>query len=179
MSRGGALPSFSSPPVAAILEIEIMAQAHRSLLIVIADGEHARFLRPTSHRALENMASFTSEAAHQHSADLGADRPGASFHSQSTAHHAVAPRHDLHVMAKEKFARKVAAEIDAMVEREAIDDLVIAAPPPIMSAITATLQDATGRRIIASTHKDFTKMPEGDLWPHLAEWIRPAHLPPA
>ena len=33
----------------------------------------------------------------QQSADLGSDRPGASVHSDSSAHHALTPQHDPHV----------------------------------------------------------------------------------
>lgn len=56
----------------------------RNLLIVIADGEHVRFVRPAEDNALHSEAP----AQHQRSADLGGDHPGAS--TGSSAHHALA-----------------------------------------------------------------------------------------
>src|SRR5271155_1108245 len=74
----------------------------RNLLIVVADGEHVRFVRPAADNALHSEAELDSPAAHKQSADLGSDHPGASMHTGSSAHHALAPRHDPHALAKVK-----------------------------------------------------------------------------
>ena len=82
------------------------------LLIVVADGEHARFVRAKQDNALYTDAAFDSAAAHKRSSDLGSDHPGASFHTGSTVRNSIAPEHDLHDQEKEKFAHYVAKEIN-------------------------------------------------------------------
>jgi len=84
----------------------------KRLLIAIADGEHARFVRPDPEHGLQGEASMESFTAHKRSADLGSDRPGASFHSDSAAHHTLAPRHDPHTLEKETFAHAVAHRLN-------------------------------------------------------------------
>ena len=72
----------------------------------------ARFVRPGSDNALHTERAFDSPTAHKRSAELGSDRPGSSFHSRATAHHAVAPRRDPPELEKEKFADTVGGEIN-------------------------------------------------------------------
>jgi hypothetical protein len=72
----------------------------RNMLIVIAGGEHARIVRPAEDYALHTRTVMDSSTSGRRSADLSSDRPGAAFHTGSTAHHAMTPRHDPHTMAK-------------------------------------------------------------------------------
>src|ERR1700686_3033890 len=99
----------------------------RKILIAIADGEHARFVRPRLDNVLRTEQRFDSISAHKQSADLGTDHPGASFHSDASAHHGLAPRHDLHDLEKAKFARFVAAQLNEILGDNAFDALVLAA----------------------------------------------------
>ncbi len=145
----------------------------RDLLIVIADGEHVRFVRPAEDNALHSDASLNSPSAHKRSADLGSDHPGASLHSDSSAHHALAPRHDPHELEKEKFADSIARRLSGQAAGDTFDDLVIVAPPHILSAIRGALNPATEAKLIGSLTKDLVKTPDSDLWPHLKEWVRP------
>lgn len=156
-----------------------MVQPQSALLIVVADGERARFLLPVQQRMLRTVAFFTSEAAHQRSRGLGADRPGASFHSRSTARHSVGQPHDLHAMAQETFARMIAAQIEAMAVRESIYAIILAAPLSIAGVITACLPTPIGRGVVVLPHEDLVNMPDQRLWAHVAQWIAPAHLPAA
>ncbi len=143
------------------------------LLVVMADGEHARFVRPKEDNALYTEVALSSSEAHKRSADLGSDHPGASFHSGSSAHHAIAPEHDLHDLAKEKFARHVAHQINGAAKAETFDELVIAAPAHTLQAIRAALDSAASGRIIGTLAKDLVKTPDHELAPHLSEWVRP------
>jgi hypothetical protein len=72
-----------------------MARPH-TLWIAIADGEHARFAQPDGDNRLRIVRSLDSASAHLRSRDLGSDRPGRSFESATTAHHAVGEKHDPH-----------------------------------------------------------------------------------
>jgi ABC-type glutathione transport system ATPase component len=86
---------------------------YHGLLIVIADGEHVRFVHPAADNALHTVSAIDSGQGHRRSSDIGSDRPGASYHSASTAHHAYAPRHDLHRVEKERFAQFVGERVNA------------------------------------------------------------------
>lgn len=147
----------------------------RKLLFVIADGEHVRFVRPAEDNALHSDAAMDSFTAHKRSADLGSDHPGASYHTGSSEHHALAPRHDLHVLEKERFAQAVADQLNAVGAAGVFDELVIVALPHTLTAIRRELDTATDAKIIGTLHKDLVKTPDEELWPHLRLWVRPVH----
>jgi protein required for attachment to host cells len=148
-----------------------------NLLIAIADGEHARFVRPAADNALHSEAALDSITAHKRSADLGSDRPGASFHSDSSAHHALAPRHDLHRLEEEKFARQIAEQLNAAAASGVFDELALVAPSHVLAAIRDALDTATRARVIGTLAKDLVKTPDDELWPHVRAWVRPVHRP--
>jgi len=143
----------------------------RNLLVVVADGEHARFLRPAADNALHCESAFDSTTAHKQSSDLGADRPGASVHTGSTAHHAMTPRHDPKDMEKAKFARFVAKQINAIATGEGFDRLILVAPSSILAVVDAGLDTESKAFTINTLAKDLTKVPDHELWPHVQTWM--------
>jgi protein required for attachment to host cells len=148
---------------------------HQQLLFVIADGEHVRFVRPAQDNALHADVAMDSLTAHKRSADLGSDHPGASYHSGSSAHHSLTPRHDMHALAKEKFAQTIAEQLNAAAASAAFDELVIVAPPHTLNSIREALDTATDAKIIGTLGKDLVKTPDDELWPHVRHWVRPTH----
>jgi protein required for attachment to host cells len=146
---------------------------YRKLLIVIADGEHARFVRPREDNALRSEQAIDSASAHKRSSDLGSDRPGESFHSTATAHHGVAPRHDLHDMEKEKFAALIARELNQSALAGAFETLVLVAPAHCLNAIKSGLDGSASTRLVGTLEKDLQGVPDHELWPHLREWVPP------
>jgi protein required for attachment to host cells len=155
----------------------------QNLLVVVADGEHARFLRPAADNALHCESAFDSTTAHKQSSDLGADHPGAAMHTGSTAHHALSPRHDPKEMEKAKFARFIARQINAAATGEGFDRLILVAPPPILAAVYADLDTQSKAFTVNTLAKDLTKVPDGELWPHVKTWVPNVHrfvnTPPA
>lgn len=147
----------------------------RNLLFVIADGEHARLVRPAGDNALHTQTEIDSPAAHQRSADLRSDRPGATFHTGSTAHHGVEPRHDPHELEKARFAQDIAQRLNDAAARGEFEELVLVAPPRTLSAIQADLAVTARERVIGTLDKDLVKTPDHELWPHVREWVRPVH----
>lgn len=147
----------------------------RSLLIVVADGEHVRFVRPDPDNALRSVVTFDSVSAHKRSAGLGADHPGASFHTSSTAHHAETPQHDLHALEKEKFAQLIARQLNEAASQDEFDELVVVAPPHTLIAIRKNLDAVAHARIIGTLQKDLVKTPDDELWPHVRTWLGPVH----
>ncbi len=155
-----------------------MAKQQR-LLVVIADGEHARFLRQTPHDTLHQDRVVEASAAHQRPSELRSDGPGASFHTGSSAHHAITPKHDPKQLEKEKFAAFIAGEIDGAVAAETWDALVVVAPAHSMAVLRERLGPAA-RAILAGTiEKDLIKTPADELASHLRQFIPVVHHPAA
>lgn len=148
---------------------------HLRLLIVVADGEHARFVRPKENHALCSEFDLNAATAHDRTSDLGTDHPGATLHTGSSVHHALVPKHDLHDLETVKFAHLVAGRINKLALEDAFDDLVIAAPPRSLAAIRDKLSVDTEIRVIGTLAKDLIKVPDLELSEHFKAWVRPVH----
>lgn len=136
-------------------------------LYVIADGGRARFVERDENGAFRTIVSFASAEVHQRAHDLGLDRPARVKESANAARHAVEPRRDLHVAAKEDFVKHVAGEIDAEHGRKSFDKLVLVAPARVLTELKEQLSDAMAELAADSLQKDLTKVPDHDLAEHL------------
>lgn len=97
------------------------------------------------------------------------------------AHHAVAPRHDPHALAKQHFAELLARQLTAAMADDGVEALILVAPPRILQTIRGELRADAQDRIVGSLEKDLVKTPDEDLRPHLQRWLPPLHragLPP-
>lgn len=148
-----------------------------TLWIVIADGEHARFVQPDARNELRTVGALDSASAHLRSRDIGADRPGRAFESGASAHHAVGQRNDLHAMEKEKFIGLVGEHVGAASGRDEFDELLLVAPPRALPELREALDAATQAKLVGTLEKDLVKTPDHELWPHVREWVSPAHRP--
>jgi protein required for attachment to host cells len=140
-------------------------------LIVVADGEHARFLRPGPGDALYADVTFDSASAHQQSSDLRSDRPGASFHTGSSAHHGIAPQHDPHQLEKTRFGQLVGQRLNADAAQGGFERLVLVAPPRTLTAIRDALNPKTSNMVAGEVAKDLVKAPDRAVWEHIREWV--------
>jgi len=147
----------------------------RNLLFVLADGEHARFVRAAADNALYTQQDLDSPSAHKRSADLVSDRPGATFHSDSTHHSAKLPRHNPHDLEMAAFAKDIAARLNEAATRGVYEELVLVAPAHTLNEIEAALDADATQRLIGTLQKDLLKIPDHELWPHVHEWVRPVH----
>lgn len=145
-------------------------QKHPTLWIVVADGEHARFVLPAPRRAFHTMRVLESTSAHMQSSDLGADRPTRSFESATSTHHAITPKHDLHKMEKQRFARQVGKEINRVSAQRVFDQLVLVAAAHTLNGIRDELDSTTAARLVGTLQRDLTKVPDHELAPHLDAW---------
>ena len=148
-----------------------------TLQIIIADGEHARFVQADADNTLRTVSSLDSASAHQRSRDIGTDRPGRAFESGATARHAVGPRHDLHAMEQERFVRLVGEQINAASGRDEFDELLLVAPPRTLHELREALDTVTRTKLVGTLEKDLVKTPDHELWPHVREWVSPARRP--
>jgi len=149
----------------------------KRFLVAIADGEHARIVRSDAHNVLHTERWIESTAAHKQSSELRSDHPGASFHSDSTAHHAMTPRHDPQELEAEKFAGHVAHELNVMQGDDSFDVLIIAAPAHTLSVIRRELNAETHAKLGGTLNKDLTKTPDSALWSHLQDFLPPPTPP--
>lgn len=140
------------------------------MLIILFDGEHARFVWPSEANVLHTERVISSKEAHHRSSDLRTDRPGASFHSDSTAHHALNPRHDPHDLEKENFVRFVASEIKSMPD-DAFGGIVLAAPTYALNIIKDELPVSISEKLLGTIAKDLIKVPDDELWEHLKAFV--------
>lgn len=142
----------------------------RTVWIVVADGEHARFVAPAPKRAFHTQRILDSPSAHRKSSDLGTDRPPRSMESATGIRHAITPKHDLHELEKEKFAHRVADEINRASAQGAFDQVVLVAPTRTLKGIRDKLDTKTAAKLTGTMKKDLIKVPDHELAPHLGKW---------
>jgi protein required for attachment to host cells len=135
---------------------------------VIADGGRARFVAQDDDGAFRTVLSFVAADMHKRSSDLGRDRPARVKESANTARHAVEPRRDLHEAAKEDFIALVAEEIAAEHGNGQFDQLVLVAPPKVLTELKHKLSKPLAALVVGDLQKDLTKVPDHDLTQHLA-----------
>jgi protein required for attachment to host cells len=144
---------------------------NRGLCLLIADGEHARFVAADADNVLRTFRSFDSASAHLAAHDIGSDRPGRAYESGTTGSHGVVPRHDPHQLEKTKFADFVADEVGIAAGEDAFDRLVLVAPVHCLQEIEYALDARAAAMVTGRLAKDLVKTPDHELSPHLREWV--------
>lgn len=151
-----------------------MPQQHK-LCFVIADGGHARFVRPAEDNALHTFDHLDSDSVHKRTRDLVSDRMGRSFESASPTRHAVVARTDPHDQEKLHFAAAISEWIKVNAAEDVFNEIVLVAPSHILTELEAHLDTETRAILHGVLAKDLVKVPDGELWPHLHAWVRPVH----
>jgi len=130
---------------------------HHKLCFVIADGGHARFVRPAADNALHTFEAVDST----------------THESGPPGRHAYTPRTDPQELAKDQFTHAVARRVNEDSAADVFNELVVVAPPHVLSELTGALDVLTKAKLLGSLPKDLVKTPDHELWPHLKEWVRP------
>lgn len=123
---------------------------HIKHLIVLADAEHARFVRPEE---ADNTLHSYSRA-----------NPAEGRMGQEAKRHAMSPS---------ELPDWVAKQLDEHVS--SYDELYIAAPAKTLHEIRAHLGKQVQAKLKDTLEKDLSKTPDHDLWPHFKDWVRPVH----
>ena len=148
----------------------------KHFLVVIADGEHARFVVPGKVAgAFRTMSSVTSPTAHQRTSDLVSDGMGRSYDSGSPTRHAVAPHNDPHELAKLRFIRSIAERTNQMVTEGKADAVALVAPAYALAELKDKLTTTTAARVVGTLQHDLVKVPDHELAEHLKDWAQAAH----
>jgi protein required for attachment to host cells len=138
--------------------------------IVIADGEHARFVSRAPGKGFRSHRVLDSPSAHLRSSDLGDDRPVRGFESATGLRHTITPRQDLHDLGKQRFAERLAHEINREAARGAFDRFVLVAPMRTLSVVLAQLDPTTLAKLVGTLRKNLTRVPDHELEEHLDRW---------
>ncbi len=133
---------------------------HKKLWVAIVDGEHARIVVPAGAAGtFRTSEAIDSATAHKKSEELGTDKPGRAFESVGATRHAIAPKHDPHALAEQKFEHFIADRLNRASAEGAFDELVLAAPPKAMPEIRDQLDRTTSAKLIGTLVKDLTRSP--------------------
>ena len=138
------------------------------LWYAIADGGRARFVERDENGAFRTVANFESTDLHARTTDLGTGRPTKVQDSAGAGRHAVEPRSDLKEQAKEDFVKLVADALAAEHGRGQFDQLMLVAPPGVLTELKQKLAKPIADLVVKDLQKDLTKVPDHDLTRHLA-----------
>lgn len=123
---------------------------HVKPLIVLADSEHARFVRPE--RADNTLHSFSQ-------VDAGVGHWGETK--------------DTHAKPFRVLPIWVATQLNKNVE--SYDELYIAAPSRTLNEVRLHLGKPAQAKLKEVLDKDLSKVPDHELWQHIRHWVRPVH----
>jgi protein required for attachment to host cells len=141
--------------------------------VVIADGGRARVVvRRETEPRYSTLRELMSVAEQAPSRELGADRPGRSRESATTARHAIEPRSDPHELAKQAFAQEIAQLLNEASAANEFDRIILVAPPHVAATLRHGLGKAVQAKIAGELSKDLTKVPDHELSRHLDEIAR-------
>jgi protein required for attachment to host cells len=140
-------------------------------LIVVADGERARFLLH------EGIGRGLKPAVDQEMArelpperDIVTEKPGRDSGPAGTGtRHALAHTVDHHEFAKERFAHEIAEFIQTLRTRDRFDRLVLVLPPKALGHLREALDKPSRDLLIGELAKDLTHMKESEIAGHLGE----------
>lgn len=121
---------------------------HLKTLIVLADGEHARFVRPEE---ADNTLHSCNHADPRGSQEGVAGEP--------------------HAASRKTFPDWVAAQLNQA--EASYDELYLAAPARSLNEIRLHLARPVQAKLKEVLEKDLTKVPDHELWPHIKHWVRP------
>ena len=138
------------------------------LWYAIADGGRARFVERDENGAFRTVANFVSTDLHARTQDLGTDRPTRVRDRAGTGRHGVEPRSDLKAQAKEDFVKLVADELAVEHGRGQFDQLMLVAPPGVLTELKQKLAKPIAGIVVKDLQKDLTKVSDHDLAEHLA-----------
>ena len=65
-------------------------------------------------------------------------------------------------------SRAVAAELAAQLKDGNFDELVLVAPPGVITELKHSLSKSTAKVVVKELHKDLTKVPDHELTKHLS-----------
>ena len=142
------------------------------LLILVFDGEKARFFKGDAKEGLRPSADMQSEL-HRFSREVGTDKGGRRF--SATGRQAMEPKHDLHKEEKHDFVLKLVKTLDTAYDQGAFKSLMVVAPERSLGEFRKLVSDRLRKLVVSEVPKELTQYSDHELMerlrPYLAELV--------
>lgn len=145
--------------------------------LVVADAGGARCFTVDPNGVIERTPHTTMAADPAPSREIASDRPGRTFDSAGQGRHAKEEPTDPHRYEKRRFAHTLAERLEAAVDRNRVERLVIVAPPQLLGDVRTAMSETLRRAVASEVDKDLAMMPPHELERHLADELRAAVAP--
>ena len=141
--------------------------------MLVCDGEKGLFLRNEGDELFPNLQVYREMAQdNPPNREQGSAPPGRSFDRTSPGRSAYEET-DWHRMAKEEFAREMAARLYRYAREKRYDQLIVVAPPRVLGELRKEMHREVTRCIIAEIDKELTGHPIDQIEAHLLKPARP------
>ena len=136
---------------------------HNGAWVLVGDGRKALFfINKGSRDLLDLRVVETRIDENPATREQGTDRPGRAFASVGGGRSAVGDT-DWHEVEEERFARAIAARINAGAEADEFSEIVIVAPPKTLGEIRKDLSKKAHGKVAGELAKDLTRHPLADI----------------
>ena len=136
---------------------------HNGAWVLVGDGRKALFfINKGSRDLLDLRVVETRIDENPATREQGTDRPGRAFASVGGSRSAVGDT-DWHEVEEERFARAIAARINAGAEADEFSEIVIVAPPKTLGEIRKDLSKKAHGKVAGELAKDLTRHPLADI----------------
>ena len=131
--------------------------------ILLCDASRARFFTTDRHGSLTEVMAFAHPGSRAHAQDMGSDRPGRRSDTTPGHHSGLSPDLEPKEVEAMKFACALATELKRGLNRQAYDELVLAAPPHFLGLMRQCMDGQVANRVAATFDKDFTTLPVREI----------------
>lgn len=137
----------------------------KKCLIVVADGERAKFLTKDKMDIVPVQATTHRPDELPTHKDLGSGKPGTGGHNAGSSFHAMTPHTDYHRAEKDAFAHEISQKVNEM--QDAYEEIILIAPPLVLGELRKHITKNSHEKIVLEINKDLTKLPLHELQPYV------------
>ncbi|MCP5149985.1 MAG: host attachment protein [Ectothiorhodospiraceae bacterium] len=138
--------------------------------IVVAGQSKAVIYRANGrHGALSLVDTLDHPEGRLHAGDIDADRPGRTGDSHGEGRHALERAVDAHEQEAIRFAKRIAAAVDAGRKRGEFEELDIAATPHFLGLLRDHLPDPLARCVARTVNKNLVEESLQSVADHFAK----------
>ncbi|HEX6959254.1 MAG TPA: host attachment protein [Ferrovibrio sp.] len=143
--------------------------------VVTADVWRARFRECLDRQGpLQEVADLAleTEEMHGNARDLKSDKPGRAFSSTEASRSMMEPHHDPVELAKLRFAKAVARQVNDAFRRNQFKRLVISTPPKMLGALRQDICASAQQVIAGELDKDMMKATPQAIFESVEPFLR-------
>lgn len=125
--------------------------------VVVSDNERARFLsKKPGEKILIEMDDLVHPEARIHERDLGSDKPGRSYDSDSSGRHSMKQKTEIKKHDAQTFAEYIADKLEQARNDHEYQHLILVAPPEFLGLLRKQLSDQCTKLVEQAFDKDLT-----------------------